>query len=69
MYGSSEVVLTENEIEIVFDEITEAYYVVWKPVTAIGSGKTKYAAIQHMREAAHFGIDAVINLILKEMNK
>jgi len=56
-----------NEIEIEFDEITGAYYVVWEPIKAIGSGKTKYSALQDMRKAAHFGVDSFINIKLKNI--
>jgi len=59
--------LQNNEIDIVFDEITRAYYVVWEPMKVIGSGKTKYGALQDMRKAAHFGVDSYVDSKLKNI--
>ena len=56
------------DIEIEFDDQTQDYYIIWQPVV-IGSGKTKAAALQDLREAAHFGVDNLIDLKLKDIRK
>jgi hypothetical protein len=57
-----------NEIEVEFDEATQGYYAIWEPV-AIGAGKTRYEALDDLRQAAHFGVDTFIKLKLKDINK
>jgi len=58
----------KRNIEIEFDEETQDYYIIWKPVV-IGLGKTKANALQDLREAAHFGVDTLIDLKLKDIRK
>lgn len=58
----------KRDIEIEFDDQTRDYYIIWQPVV-IGSGKTKAAALQDLREAAHFGVDNLIDLKLKDIRK
>ena len=53
---------TEN-VEIVFDEQNLNYYTDCRFI-AIGLGKTKEEALEDLREAAHFGVDTLINLKL-----
>ena len=53
---------TEN-VEIVFDEQNLNYYADCRFI-AIGLGKTKEEALEDLREAAHFGVDTLINLKL-----
>jgi len=56
-----------NDIQIEYDEETRSYYTVWEPVF-ISSGKTRNAALSDLKQAAHFGVDAFIDLKIKEIN-
>jgi hypothetical protein len=57
-----------NEIQIAFDEVMQGYYAVWKSII-IGTGKTKHAALDDLRQTAHFGVDTFIDLKLEDVNK
>ena len=57
-----------HDIAIGFDEESRDYYIVWEPIV-IGLGKTKQEAIEDLREAAHFGVDTLIDLKLKDVRK
>ena len=58
--------LAENDIKLEFDGETGEYYIVWEPVV-LGMGKTRSKALEDLREAAHFGVDTLINLKLKDI--
>ena len=58
----------KHGIEIEFDDETQSYYIIWQPVT-IGMGKTKADALKDLREAAHSGVDNLIDLKLKDIKK
>lgn len=60
--------LAENDINLEFDRESGEYYIIWKPVV-IGMGKTSTKALEDLREAAHFGVDTLINLKLKDIGK
>jgi predicted RNase H-like HicB family nuclease len=60
--------LAENDINLEFDSESGEYYIIWKPVV-IGMGKTSTKALEDLREAAHFGVDTLINLKLKDIGK
>jgi predicted RNase H-like HicB family nuclease len=60
--------LAKNTINLEFDRETGEYYIMWKPVV-IGAGKTEHEALEDLREAAHFGVDTLINLKLKDIKK
>jgi predicted RNase H-like HicB family nuclease len=60
--------LAENDIKFEFDSESEEYYIIWKPLV-IGMGKTRGKALEDLREAAHFGVDTLINLKLKDIGK
>jgi predicted RNase H-like HicB family nuclease len=60
--------LDGNDIRLEFDSETGEYYIVWEPVV-IGTGKTRAKALEDLREAAHFGVDTLINLKLKNIEK
>jgi len=60
--------LAENDINLEFDRESGEYYIIWKPVV-IGMGKTGTKALEDLREAAHFGVDTLINLKLKYIRK
>jgi len=57
-----------NSIDLEFDRESGEYYIVWQPVI-MGAGKTAGEALQDLREAAHFGVDAIIDQKLKNIKK
>ena len=57
-----------NSINFEFDEESGEYYIVWEPVV-IGTGKTEDEALQDLREAAHFGVDTMIDRKLGNIKK
>lgn len=58
--------LRTNSIEIEFDEETQDYYIIWNPIV-IGSGKTREEALEDLKGAAHYGVDTLIDLKLRDM--
>jgi predicted RNase H-like HicB family nuclease len=60
--------LDKNEINLEFDSQSGEYYIVWKPIV-IGMGKTRGKALEDLREAAHFGVDTLIDLKLENIKK
>lgn len=57
---------TSCDIEVEFDKETCSYFIVWQPLLA-SSGGTGREALEDLRTTAHFGIDTMIDLKLKEM--
>jgi len=57
-----------NSINLEFDKKSGEYYIVWEPVV-IGAGKTAGDALQDLREAAHFGVDTMIDRKLQNIKK
>jgi len=57
-----------NDIEVEFDDETRNYYIVWEPIV-ISLGKTKQEALEDLRQAAHSGVDTLIDLKLKDIGK
>jgi predicted RNase H-like HicB family nuclease len=57
-----------NNINLEFDKKTREYYIIWEPIV-IGMGKTSREALEDLREAAHFGVDTLIDLKLKDIKK
>jgi predicted RNase H-like HicB family nuclease len=57
-----------KSINLEFDSESGEYYVVWEPVI-IGNGKTVGQALQDLREAAHFGVDTMIDRKIKDIEK
>ena len=51
------------DIEVGFDEQSRDYYAVWDRV-AIGLGRTRREALEDLREAAHLGVDTLVDLKL-----
>ena len=56
-----------NNIELKFDDETRNYYIVWEPII-ISLGKTKQEALADLRQAAHFGVDTLIDSKLADIN-
>ena len=57
-----------NSIDLEFDKKSGEYYIVWEPLV-IGAGKTAGDALQDLREAAHFGVDTLIDRKLQDIKK
>lgn len=57
-----------NSINLEFDKKSGEYYIVWEPVV-IGAGKTTGEALEDLREAAHFGVDTLIDRKLQDIKK
>jgi predicted RNase H-like HicB family nuclease len=55
-----------KNINLEFDSEAGEYYIVWEPIVA-GMGKTERKALEDLREAAHFGVDTLIDLKLKDI--
>lgn len=56
--------LTRHDIIVECDTDTMDYCSVWQPVV-VGAGKTEQEALEDLRTAAHFSIDKLIELRLK----
>jgi len=57
-----------NSIDLEFDKESGEYYIVWEPVV-IATGKTADEALQDLKEAAHFGVDTMIDRKLENIKK
>jgi len=57
-----------NSIDLEFDKERGEYYIVWEPVV-IATGKTADEALQDLKEAAHFGVDTIIDRKLQNIKK
>jgi predicted RNase H-like HicB family nuclease len=57
-----------SSINLEFDKKSGEYYIVWEPLV-IGAGKTRDEALQDLREAAHFGVDTMIDRKLQNIKK
>ena len=58
--------MAKNDINLEFDRETREYYIIWEP-KVVGMGKTRHEALEDLRTAAHFGVDTMINLTLKDI--
>ena len=57
-----------SNITLRYDKETRDYYIIWEPVV-IGTGRTGHEALEDLRTAAHFGVDTLIDLKLKNAVK
>jgi len=57
-----------TSIEIEFDEETQDYYIVWEPLV-ISSGNTRQESLEDLREAAHFAVDTLTDLKLRDIRE
>ena len=58
--------LIKNDIIVECDADTMDYYSTWEPVV-IGAGKTEQEALEDLRTAAHFSVDKLIDLRIKNI--
>jgi predicted RNase H-like HicB family nuclease len=61
--------LPHDDIIIAYDDDSQSYYCIWRPLTSVGLGKTEAEALDDLRAAAHFGIEAMVDLKLSEIEK
>ena len=59
--------LTMNDINLEFDRETGEYYIIWSPLV-IAAGKTTHKVLEELRETAHFGVNTLIDLKLKQIS-
>ena len=60
---------SNNDIKIDFDDVSKDHYIIWRLPIAIGSGNTEIEALHDLREAARFCLDSLIGLKIKEVSK
>jgi predicted RNase H-like HicB family nuclease len=58
-----------DEIVIDYDDDSQSYYCIWRPLTSVGLGNTEAEALDDLRAAGHFGIETMVNLKLREIEK
>jgi len=58
-----------DEIIIDYDDDSQGYYCIWRPLTSVGLGKTEAEALDDLRAAAHCGIETMVDLKLREIAK
>ena len=61
--------LPYDEIIIAYDVDSHSYYCIWRPSTSVGLGRTEAEALDDLRAAAHFGIETMVDLKLREIEK
>jgi hypothetical protein len=61
--------LPYNEIMIAYDDDSQSYYCIWRPLTSVGLGRTEAEALDDLRAAAHFGIETIVDLKLREIGE
>jgi predicted RNase H-like HicB family nuclease len=61
--------LPYDEITITYDDDSQSYYCIWRPLISVGLGKTESEALDDLRAAAHLGIETVVDLKLREIEK
>jgi predicted RNase H-like HicB family nuclease len=59
--------LPYDEIIIAYDDDSQSYYCIWRPLTSVGLGRTEAEALDDLRAAAHLGIETMVNLKLREI--
>jgi len=61
--------LPHDDIIIAYDDDSQSYYCIWRPLTCVGLGKTEVEALADLRAAALFGIETMVDLKLREIEK
>ena len=57
-----------HDIAVEFDEATRSYFIVWAPLIA-SAGDTEHEALEELRDAAHCGVDAMIDMKRKDTKR
>jgi len=61
--------LSYDEILVSYDDDSRSYYCIWRPLTSVGLGKTKVEALADLRAATLCGIETMVDLKLREIEK
>ena len=61
--------LPYDDIIIAYDDDSQSYYCIWRSLTSVGLGKTEAEALDDLRAAAHFGIETMVDLKLREIGE
>jgi predicted RNase H-like HicB family nuclease len=61
--------LPYDEIIIAYDDDSQSYYCIWRPLTSVGLGRTEAEALDDLRAAAHLGIETIVDLKLREIGE
>jgi len=51
----------KQKLQIMFDDESNDYYIIWKSPVIISSGRTKSEALKDFKNAVHSYIDSLIN--------
>jgi hypothetical protein len=57
----------EQKLQVMFDDESNDYYIIWKSPVIISSGRTKSEALKDFKNAVHSYIDSLINKKLKDI--
>ena len=57
-----------HDIAVEFDDATGSYFIIWAPLIA-SAGGTEHEALEELRDAAHFGVDSMIDMKIKDINR
>jgi hypothetical protein len=58
-----------NNIRIEYDRQAECYQIIWAPMVVVGAGGTRTEALEDLRRAAHFGVDAMVDVKLAKLGR
>ena len=61
--------LSYDEILVAYDDDSQSYYCIWQPLTCVGLGTTRVEALDDLRAAAHFGIETMVDLKVREIKE
>ena len=59
--------LPYDEIMIAYDDDSQSYYCIWRPLISVGLGRTVAEALDDLRAAAHLGIETIVDLKQREI--
>jgi hypothetical protein len=57
-----------HAIVVEFDEAARSYFIVWTPLIA-SAGGTEHEALEELRDAAHFGVDTMIDMKIEDIKR
>jgi predicted RNase H-like HicB family nuclease len=57
----------KQKLQIIFDDESDDYYIIWKSPVIISSGKTESEALKDFKNAAYSYIDSLINSKQKDI--
>ena len=55
-----------NEIEMLYDNESRGYYIIWRPMFVIASGDTPQAALDELRTTAHYAVESTVDAYAHE---